>query len=107
MLKSNFEGTTRIFRKEEEGWIRYSTQLSQKNINGEWENTYVDVQLPKGTDLENKTDINISKSFLSWYKTQKGFIRFKIVVMDYTVVEGTQEPFNNAAPVDDLDQLPF
>lgn len=83
MLKSNFEGETRIYKKEENGITKYYTQLSQKNINGEWENTYIDLQFPKDTILENKEDIFIKKSFLCWYKTKNGYIHYKLKVLEY------------------------
>lgn len=76
-------GKTMIFRKEYEGKSFYSTNISNKDINGEYTNMYISVQLPKGTELENKTMIEITKGFLSFYQAKEGLPKLKIVVMNY------------------------
>ena len=45
-----------IFKSE----YGYSTAISNKNQDGEYENMYLSVQLPKGVELENKTMIEIT-----------------------------------------------
>ena len=76
----NITGETLIFRNE----FGYSTSISRKNQDGEYEKMYLSVQLPKGVELENKTMIEITKGFLSFYKTKEGLSKLKIVVMEYT-----------------------
>lgn len=76
-------GKTMIFRKEYEGKNIYSTNISNKDINGEYTNMYINVQLPKDIELENQTMINITKGFLSFYKTKIGLAQPKIVVMNF------------------------
>lgn len=83
----NIIGETLIFRNE----FGYSTSISRKNQNGEYEKMYLSVQLPKGVELENKTKINITKSFLSFYKNKQGLPQVKIVVMEYKTDEEVQE----------------
>lgn len=80
----NISGKTIIFKKEYEGKNIYSTNISNKDINREYTNMYISVQLPKGVELENKTMIEITKGFLSFYNTKEGLPKIKIVVMEYT-----------------------
>ena len=77
----NILGKTMIFRSE----YGYSTAISNKNQDGEYENMYLSVQLPKGVELENKTMIEITKGFLTFYKNKEGLPKLKIVVMEYTI----------------------
>lgn len=44
---------------------------------------YISIQLPKGVELENKTMIEITNGFLSFYNTKEGLPKIKIVVMEY------------------------
>ena len=85
-MKQNLQlvGTTRIFAKELNGKTVYSTSISSKNIDG--------------TTIENKTDITIIESFMSFYKNKDGLAMPKIVVMKFEKEE--QEEINNS-------QLPF
>lgn len=77
----NITGKIIIFKSE----YGYSTAISKKNQDGEYENMYLSVQLPRGVELENKTIINITKAFLSFYKNKDGLAKPKIVVMEYTI----------------------
>lgn len=83
----NIIGETLIFRNE----FGYSTSISKKNQNGEYEKMYLSVQLPRGVELENRTKINITKGFLSFYKNKQGLPQVKIVVMEYKTDEEVQE----------------
>ena len=60
---------------------------------------YLSVQLPKGVELENKTMIEITKGFMSFYKTKEGLPKLKIVVMEYNTENKIEE-------IDERD-LPF
>jgi hypothetical protein len=76
----NISGKTRIF-KNEKGLY---TTISNKKDDGTYENMYISVNFKKGIELENNTEINITKAFLSFYKTKDGLPKLKIVVMEYT-----------------------
>ena len=93
-------GKTMIFRKEYEGKNIYSTNISNKDINGEYTNMYISVQLPKGIELENKTMIEIQKGFISFYKTRECLTKLKLVIMEFTTE-------NNELPELDSSELPF
>lgn len=88
----NIEGKCMIFSSEK----GYSTSISKKNQNGEYERMYLSVQLPKGDSLENKTQIDILEGFLSFYNTKDGLPKPKIVIMKYKTQNELKEQNQNA-----------
>lgn len=52
---------------------------------------YIAVQLPKNTVLQNNTDITILEGFMSFYKSQEGLAKLKIVVMKFEKEEAEKE----------------
>jgi hypothetical protein len=72
-------GKTIIFKND----IGYSTSISNKKEDGTYENMSISVNFRKGVELENKTKINITDGFLSFYKTKNDEKRLKLVVMDF------------------------
>ena len=87
--------------KNEKG--QYSTSISNKLLDGTYQNVYIQVQFKKGVELENKTRINIKDSFLSFFKTQEGNVVYKIVVLDFEQYgDVKEEEFANTQPGDDL-----
>ena len=102
----NITGETLIFKNE----YGYSTSISRKNQDGEYEKMYLSVQLPRGVELENRTKINITKAFLSFYTNKQGLSQVKIVVMEYKTDEEVQEreAIQNEQNYNyDFGQLPF
>lgn len=94
-------------------YTMYSLMYSFKNSNEEWKNVFVDAQFRKGTDLANKTKINITNAFLTGSE-YNGNTKPKIFVLDYEVVEGSQPaPAPNGdmgfmqIPTDCQEELPF
>ena len=87
----NITGLCRIFKKELNGKELYSTSISSKNQNGDWDKMYLSVQLPRNTVLENGTDINITKGFLSFYKTNEGLPKIKLVIQEFQTKEEIEE----------------
>lgn len=85
-----------IFKSE----YGYSTAISNKNQEGQYDKMYVSVQLPKGVELENKTMIEIQNGFISFYKTKEGLPKLKLVIMEFTTE-------NNELPELDSSELPF
>ena len=79
----NINGKVMIFKNQ----YGYSTTISKKNQDGEYTNMYVSIQLPKNIELENKTVIEITNGFLSFYNTKDGLPKIKIVVMEFTTDE--------------------
>lgn len=95
---------TRIFRKEINGFTTYSTSISNKNVEGQWEKMYIPVNFPKGTEIENGTDINIKDGFLSFYKSKDGLPKVRIVVIDFDYKENF---IPNDEQVMATEELPF
>ena len=91
----NITGKTMIFKSE----YGYSTAISNKNQEGQYDKMYISVQLPKGIELENKTMIDITKGFITFYKTKDGLPKIKLVIMDFNTEE-KQEDYTQ-------DDLPF
>lgn len=79
----NITGKTMIFKSQ----YGYSTTISNKKQDGEYERMYVSVQLPKNIELENKTVIEITNGFLSFYNTKDGLPKIKIVVREFATNE--------------------
>ena len=80
----NITGKCTIYEKEFNGKVLYSTKISQKNINGEWESMFINVQFPKNTNISDKTKIEVTKGFESFYKDKNGFPHIKYVIQEYT-----------------------
>lgn len=99
-------GETMIFANEKGG---YSTTISNKNQDGTYDNMYIAVNFKKDVMVENKTKIDITNGFLSFYKTREGLPKLKIVVMDFEIkgnTETKQEEVNNFE-INQDDDLPF
>lgn len=96
----NISGKCTIYAKEFNGKVAYSTKISQKNINGEWESMFISVQFVKNEGVQDKTKIEITKGFMSFYKDKNGLAHIKLVVQEYTTEdeqierEGIQEENN-------------
>jgi hypothetical protein len=93
----NINGNTMIFKNE----YGYSTSISNKNKEGQYESMYVTIQLPKGTELENKTKINVTKGFISFYKTKNGLAVPKFIIQEFETEqesEDYEENFGNDLP---------
>ena len=92
----NITGKTMIFKSE----YGYSIAISNKNQEGQYDKMYIQVQLPKGIELENKTMIEITKGFMTFYKTKEGLPKLKIVIMEFETENKIEE--TNIEPIDDL-----
>ena len=84
-------GLCKVFKKIINDKDLYSTSISNKNQEGQWDKMYISVQLPKNVVLENGTDINITKGFLSFYKTNEGLPKIKIVIQEFQTKEEIEE----------------
>ena len=93
------KGQTTIF-KNDKGF--YSTGLSNKLMDGSYENAYIPVQFKKGIELESKTKIEIKDGFISFYRNQEGKPVFKIVVLEFEQYGDAKEPETSYSYSDDL-----
>ena len=81
----NILGKCTIYAKEFNGKVAYSTKISQKNINGEWESIFINVQFPKNTNISDKTKIEVTKGFEGFYKDKNGLPHIKYIIQEYTI----------------------
>lgn len=88
----NISGTVRIYKSEFEGRETYSTTISKKDQFGNYENLYISVQLPQRTSLENNSRINVTKGFLSFFKTKQGLPKIKAVIQEFEVEAPKEQP---------------
>ena len=103
---------TMIFVKEDENLKKhYRAGLSTKKQDGTYDKAYIDVKLPKGTDIEDRTKINITKGFLSFYnykgKDDKQHTIWYIVVQEYTKQEEQEVMVIESKKAEDYDDLPL
>ena len=101
----NITGKTTLFRKDFNGKPVYSRSISSKDIDGNWISVFENVQMPKVTDLPNKTKIEVTKGFEAVYEKRDGTKDRKIVVMEYKAENETDLPTGFSA-VDDS-EIPF
>lgn len=80
----------------------FSTSISNKKEDGTYDNMFIAVNFRKGVSVENKSKINVTNGFLSFYKTKDGLAKPKIVIMEF---EGQNSTNNNEVIAED--DLPF
>ena len=104
-------GKTKIYRKDFDGKPVYSTSIGRKNQDGNYENMYVQVQLPKNVELQDKTNINITKGFISWYPTKEGFPKIKFIIIEFETednyIQEEREAIQNENSYNFSNDLPF
>lgn len=97
----NIQGKAVVFKTEYNGKTFYETSISNKKEDGSYDNWYVSCQLPKGTDIESKTKIEVTKGFISFYRNKQGLSLPKFVIQEFTKVEedeGTMVAEDNILP---------
>lgn len=99
MKWNDLEGRTiKIWVNGRDGKILYSTTLSNKKQDGNYENMYIDVQIPKNAVVNNGDEVTIQKGFISFYKNKDGLPKIKIVILEveqesYSFDNDTELPF--------------
>ena len=82
-----------IYAKEFNGKMRYRTAIVKKNDDNKYDRAYIDVKMPKNTQLEDKTKVRITKGFISFYKSKDDKDVFYLVVQEYEkVMELKEQP---------------
>lgn len=115
MLNMPVTGQTMIF-KNDKGF--YLTSIGKKKQDGEYENGYMNVAFRKGTDIPDKTLINITNGFITFDTfvskvDNKRTTVWKIFVLDFEIpgqtktVAPKQEESAIIASSTDEDDLPF
>lgn len=78
----------------------FSTSISNKKEDGSYDNMFIAVNFRKGISVENKSKINVTDGFLSFYKTKDGLAKPKIVIMEFEEQNSTSN--NEVIAKDDL-----
>ena len=111
----NVTGRTKIYRKDFNGRPSYSRAISSQEYKdgqkGDWVTVYESVQMPRGTDLDDRTIIEVTNGFESTYKAKDGNRR-KLVVLEYNVLDAADrrtienvDPYGFTALADE--EVPF
>lgn len=74
-----------IFRSEKDGKVFYSIGLSKKNMDGNYENGYMNVRFKKDVDIADKTRIAIKQAWIDFYKKDKATMPY-IFINEFDVV---------------------
>ena len=85
--KDNENIPVMIFRNAFDSGISYSTTISHKNVNGEFENAFINVRFKKNVDVENKQQIIIKDAWLDFYQSKEGKNVFYIFINDFDKVK--------------------
>ena len=72
-----------IFRNEKEGRVFFSTTVSHKDIDGNYQNAFINVQFKKNVEVPNKQLILIKDAWLDFFQTKDGKDVFTIFINNY------------------------
>ena len=108
---ASVKGKTKIYRNDFNGRPVYSRGISSQKFEngqkGDWMTVYENVQMPKNTNLEDKTVIDF-EGFEAVYEAKDGTLKRKLVVTDFRISGD-----NMARPTEDnftalaTDDIPF
>lgn len=95
-MNITFNRPLKVFIDEKTGKTKIS--ISKKNIDGTYENAYINIEFKKDTKIKNNQLINIKNAWLSFYKweyqNKKGTTWF-IKCNDFEEVKATTEENEN------------
>lgn len=120
-MNLQFDKPIMVFRNQtKEGRTYYTTSISRKMENGEYDKAYMFIKFKGNPEIENQSLVMINKSFLTFNKKENK-ATFYIMALDYEFamkkIEVREEPiedvyaqFGNSITVEELDnqmELPF
>lgn len=86
-------------------WKQYRIGIS-KNINGKWYSNYMPAAFKKGTEIADKTRINVKNFWLDFYINKEDKPVTTVFISEFE--ELVQDvPVDNFQQVDVMDELPF
>jgi hypothetical protein len=107
----NILGKCKLYAKEFNGKITYSTSINRKEQDGTYKNMYIQVQMPKDITIENNIEINITKGFITFYEDKNNLSHIKFVVMEFKIDNCEKEEREAIQNENDytlnIDDLPF
>lgn len=85
-------GRTKIYRRDFDGRPSYSRAISSQEYKdgqkGDWITVFESVQFPKGTDLADRTIVEVTNGFEATYRSKEGNKR-KLVVLEFNVLDSS------------------
>lgn len=96
----NVTGQTKIYRKDFDGRPSYSRCIASQEYKdgkkGDWIRTYESVQFPKGTEIADRSIVEITKGFEATYNSRNGVQR-KLVVQEYRILDAPPQYYDARA----------
>ncbi len=80
----------KVWRNDQGQFPRYSVSISKK-VDDKYENLYIDLHFPRGTELQNGEEITIKDSFPSFNIGNDGKKYQYIQVREFTRVNGNAD----------------
>ena len=76
-----------IFRNEKDGRVFFSTTVSHKDMDGNYQNAFMSVRFKKNVEVANKQLIILKDAWLDFFQTKDGHDVIMLFVNDFDKVE--------------------
>ena len=86
-----FDRPVMIFRNEYDNIVFYKLGVSKKLQDGTYENGYLDCKFKKDVELDNKTKINPTKAWISFYNNKDRRTIPYIFINEFEIVDDIYE----------------
>lgn len=86
-IKDNVNQPIMIFKNVFDNGVSYSTTISHKNVNDEYENAFINVRFRKDVNVENKSKIIIKNGWLDFYQNKDGKDIIYIFINEFDLVK--------------------
>ena len=91
-----------IYRKEFRNKICYSTRISKKDKEGNYQNAFIPVQFKKDINVEDRSKIKIMNGWLDFYMNKDNKPVFTIFISEFSTEEGDVfQDFGDSVELDD------
>ena len=91
-----------IYRKKFEDKICYSTRISKKDKEGNYQNAFIPVQFKKDINVEDRSKIMIMNGWLDFYINKENKPVFTIFISEFSTEEGDVfQSFGDTVELDD------
>ena len=91
-----------IYRKEFGDKVVYSTRISKKDKEGNYQNAFIPVQFKKDINVEDRSKIKILNGWLDFYINKDNKPVFTIFISEFSTEEGDLfQDFGDSVELDD------
>ena len=91
-----------IYRKEFGDKVVYSTRISKKDKEGNYQNAFIPVQFKKDINVEDRSKIKILNGWLDFYINKDNKPVFTIFISEFSTEEGDVfQDFGDSVELDD------